>query len=712
MVGVVAGLAMPFVYTPATTFPFVFGKGIYFCILVEAMVALYAVLAVVSPEDRPRRSPLLYVVLAYAAALLVSTALGFDPHRSFWGNHERMSGSFVILHFIAYFVIARSVIRTKRGWDWILGIFLASSVVMGCLAVVEHTRGLFVDQPGGRVWATLGNYIYLGVYMLFAMFTAAYLATEAKSWWTRGILAAVGLFSLYIIFLTETRAAILAVLLSVLVIPFLTAWRAKGKVRRWTVVAAAAIVALGAGAYLARDTAFVQAIPGVRRLVNTTLTGGGDRTRIIAWEIAIQAWKDKPIFGWGPENFYAAFNVYYHPESLIYSYYETWFDRAHNSVLDMLSMTGVVGTVLALGIYLVAAYTAIRRVRAGGLTAVQGALFVLFLGAYFFQNLFAFDALSGFLLFYLLLAFLDAEPKIQAPAPEESKRLPTAAAAIVTAPIVILMVWCAVLNVRMWQANVLNLKAIAQIRYGRLADALTLHEAALAEGSPHASELRADFAREAAQVIGNVPKGQENDAPPLLQKAVDDLRANVAEGKDVFDSIMLAQVLMSSNSPDLLSEAERVLKDAIPLSPKRQQLLYTLARVLILENRPDEAITIMDQVITDEPAVGESHWVFSLALNAAGKKDEAWNELVQAMKYGYVWRSDSERQMMLDMSGEYGAPQDPKALAAYAEAEAATGASSSAVADMKKAVGEDPTLQDRYDALLTSLGFATSSANP
>jgi O-antigen ligase len=614
-----------------------------------------------------------------------------------------MSGIFTILHFVAYYVVARSVLCTKKSWNVLLGLFLATSVVMGSLGIYEHAYGAFVNAAGGRVWATLGNSIYLGVYMLFAVFVSAYLLTETKSWWYRAPLVAVGLLDLYVLFLSESRASLLAIGLSVLVIPLVTALRAKGKVRKLAMVGVVLLVLAGAGLFLGRDTAFVKDIPGVRRLVETSLTGGGDRTRIIAWEIALDAWKDKWLFGWGPENFYAAFNVFYRPESLMFSYYETWFDRAHNSVLDMLAMTGLVGTIFSLGIYVVAAYTALRRIKTGGLTVVQGSLFVLFLGAYFLQNLFAFDALSGFLLFYLLLAFLDAEPQIQGPAPDASRKLPTAAAVLVVAPVAFLMLWLVFLNVRMWQGNVLNLAAIADIRYGRLAEAGALHAKALALGSPHASEFRADFAREASQLIGRVQPGTEKDAMALIQTSVADLRANVAEGKDVFDSIMLAQVLMTSEDPALLAEAERTLTNAITFSPHRQQLLYTLSRDYILERRYDDAIKLMKQVIAEEPRVGESHWVLTLAYYQAQRGEDAWKSVQDAMKNRYVWRDASERDLMLELGMKFGPPTDPIVLATYAESEAAAGATSSAFADMKKASATDPTLKIRADALFKSL---------
>jgi Flp pilus assembly protein TadD len=504
--------------------------------------------------------------------------------------------------------------------------------------------------------------------------------------------------------LTETRASLLAVLLSFLVIPFIAAWRKRGRTRKLAIAGAMVIIALGVGFYLARDTQFVSSIPGVRRIVTTSLLGGGNRTRLIAWDIALESWKDKWLFGWGPENFYAAFNYHYRPESLLYSYYETWFDRAHNSVLDMLSMTGVVGTLLALGVYAAAAWTVFLRVRRERLTAIQGALFLLFLGAYFFQNLFAFDALSGFLLFYLLIAFIDADPSAQAGSSEKSGKIPVLGLLAFGAPLIAFTAWLVLVNFNMWRANRENLEAISLARYGRFEEAAARHALAMSRNSPHAPEIRADFAREAAQLMGRVPKGKENAALALMQTAVNELRINVDEGKDVYDAIVLSQVLMATGNPQLLSEAEMILRDALPLSPKRQQLLYTLAKVLILEKRFDEAIALAQNIVADESRVGESHWVLALALSEAGKKEESWQAVIAALKNNYQLRDANDEGFVMSLGSKFGAPKEALPLLVYAELEAARGASSSAREHANRVLRLDPSLQERVETLLKKLG--------
>ncbi|TAL20502.1 tetratricopeptide repeat protein [Patescibacteria group bacterium] len=746
ILGLMAALAMPFVYTPSTVFPFVFGKAIFFSLLIEILAVLYAILAVLEPKYRPRPSLLLYALSGYLATMLLSTVFGEDAHRSFWGNHERMSGVFTILHFFVLFFIARSVLNSKRAWNLFWSVFLATSAIMATLAIVEHffPQALMVNAPGGRVWATLGNYIYLGVYMSFALFAGGYLLTITRRVFSRSLIALTMLADFYVILLTESRTTLLALVLVAAALVLLAAWRAKGKWRR---VAAAGVLLFALaviGLFLARDTALVAKVPAISRLFQTSLTAGGDRTRLIAWQIAWDAWKAKPFFGWGPENYYQAFNFFYRPESLIYSYYETWFDRAHNSVLDALSMTGLIGLMVYLGVFAAAAAVVARRIRSASFTHApapphggtvrgsapqnseikgaqgvspwsftffQGVLWLSALAAYFLENLFAFDALSGFLLFYLVLAFIDkpeqaadvpAEPAVESPA--ATPKRPVFARLLIILPMVLVAFWAADVNLREWRANQEGLLSIVKMREGRLADAAALHASALSRGSPHANQIRADFAREVGQNLGFTQQGRGPDALRLAEIAVYDLRRNIEEGKDVYDYALLAQLLIMLGPTDLrtLKEAEAVIKTALPLSPKRQQLGYTLARIYILEGQRDAAVSVLEQTMRDEPRLAEAHMLLAIALFDAGRQQEAWNEIQEALLRRYGWTNKEEMVLARSLGMKYGVPGNPLTLAEYAKMEARLGYTTSALFYVGQAVSKDPSLFD-YKTLVNQI---------
>lgn len=76
--------------------------------------------------------------------------------------------------------------------------------------------------------------------------------------------------------------------------------------------------------------------------------------RIIVWDSGFQAWKERPILGWGSENFNYVFENHF--DNRLYldkNFGEVWFDKAHNIFIDTLVDVGVLGF---LAIILVIAY--------------------------------------------------------------------------------------------------------------------------------------------------------------------------------------------------------------------------------------------------------------------------------------------------------------------------------------------------------------------
>src|SRR3990167_8297685 len=94
---------MPFIYTGKSIFPFIVGKILFFQGLIQLMAVFYILLLAVNfRQFRPKKTILLCWFGFYALSLLLSAIFGVDFDRSFWSNFERMTGVFVVWHFIAY----------------------------------------------------------------------------------------------------------------------------------------------------------------------------------------------------------------------------------------------------------------------------------------------------------------------------------------------------------------------------------------------------------------------------------------------------------------------------------------------------------------------------------------------------------------------------------------------------------------------------------
>jgi len=73
--------------------------------------------------------------------------------------------------------------------------------------------------------------------------------------------------------------------------------------------------------------------------------------RLLLWSSALKAFRERPVLGWGAENFDYGFDKYYNPQFYRGGINETWSDRAHNWFLDFLVMGGALGLAFYLAIF-------------------------------------------------------------------------------------------------------------------------------------------------------------------------------------------------------------------------------------------------------------------------------------------------------------------------------------------------------------------------
>jgi len=351
---------MPFIFIDKSIFPFIVGKVVYFEGVVQLMAAVYLLLLAVNFQQfRPQKNLLLYWFYFYALTIFLSAVFGVDFNRAFWSNFERMTGVFMIFHCLTYAIIISVVFNTPAKFKRAIQVFLGAGLIELGVVLAQYVKsGVFLyDNIGGRVWGTLGNSIYIGSYFLFHIFFAIYLAFKEKKQILQILYLSVAFLEGYIIVHSRSsRGADLALIFAVAFIVGAYAFLSKNKKLR---IATAAVVISGVlmaiGVLVWRNTDFVRNFPVAGKAISALKEGTG-RTRLIAWEIAWKAFKERPLFGWGLENFYYAFNKYYNPESLRFSYYETWFDRSHSVIFDTLSSGGAVGTVSYFGMFAVAEY--------------------------------------------------------------------------------------------------------------------------------------------------------------------------------------------------------------------------------------------------------------------------------------------------------------------------------------------------------------------
>ncbi len=342
---VLAGfVAVPFiafiVLSSSTFFPYIVGKNFAFRVVVEIMLAAYLVLAVVDPAYRPRKTYLLWAFIAFLGIITLAAIFGENPTKSFWSNFERMEGVVTYLHLFAYFVIASTVLTVRDMWRPYLNLHLFAGVIMAFYALSQLSGA----AVGFRVDGMLGNSSYLGIYAFFNVFIAVFFMVR-RSFTTTGekariaIYGAIALLQIVVLFYTGTRGAILGLMAGAGLATILIAiFERERKVLRTGAIGILVAIMLLVGGFIAvRDSAFVKDTPLLNRFSEISISNFSTNARVMVWGMALEGFKERPILGWGMENFNFVFNKYYDPRM---HGQEQWFDRAHNVFFDWLIAGG------------------------------------------------------------------------------------------------------------------------------------------------------------------------------------------------------------------------------------------------------------------------------------------------------------------------------------------------------------------------------------
>ncbi|MCK9361110.1 O-antigen ligase family protein [Patescibacteria group bacterium] len=662
--GIYGGLLLPLIFIPTVIFPFVFSKLIAFQVLIGLTFPAYVALAWMDPEYRPRKHMLYLAILAYFGALTLSVIFAIDPLRAWWGNQERMNGLFTLLHFLAWLTMAVGTLKTWDQWKKLLNYQVALSCIMAIVAIMQKFNpNLLMFPAGPRVGGLLDNPIYMASYQIFNFFFLALLFWRNKSTAWRIGYAVIAVFDIIAFVLAQSRGALVGLGVGIVAFAFYVGLFHPSKKTKAAVFGGLLALMLAYGGLFAmRDLPIIKNSP-LERLTNfqTTVT-----TRIIAWEIAWQGFLERPITGWGLDNFHIVFNNHFNPESLRYGAYETWFDRAHNTVMDVLSMTGIIGFITFFAIYVAIFLSTWQAYKKKWIDLPIAAILFSLPIAYFVQNLFVFDHPAGFSMSYLLFALIIAATKgefigerdpaaVKEKKDEGRRDAPWIMFAVLQIAAILVVYRTSILPFR---ASVIALRANGIINYNP-AQGYELAKQASEIPTMYKDEQSFLLSRNLIGIIGggNFPKVPKGNEMYDLAKALsqEEISRHPHNTHPLYIYARLAQEMMSQRPTEAAVALESYQK-AIATSPKRQQLHYGLARLYLQLGRLDDAIAVFKTVRDFDLENGIGYWNYGVTmLYDKGSTDEAARqigaeEVRKAMqaKWAYVIQDSRELFPLFD----------------------------------------------------------------
>lgn len=425
--GIFLILALPLFSFRPYFHPSDWGQSIIFRIIFSAMLFLFAWLAVLNKEKRNeiifavKKNIIIQLMLALAGVYFIAVIFSLDPFFSFWGSPLRGDGYLNFALYILFGIFCFLNVK-KSDWEklWNFAFFIG---ILVCLVGVAQKFNWFKSflSSYDRVMSTAGSPMVLGLYLTLLFFVAFALALK-----NRGKISIYyyfcSLLFLFVLGLTGNRAVFLGA--GVAVLYFALFYRLKkspeekftNKIFWLKIVIVLLIIAGIAGIILAKDNQKIidslsknplgeifYRVLVTAQAVQKTGSLMPD-TRSSAWNIALLAIKDRPILGYGPENFSIAFDSHFDPKFEKFGRL-FWWDRAHNIFLESAVNAGIFGFLIyiSLAICLFWVLQKLKKKKPEDYHIFHGMQAAL--AGYFIAGFFSFDGFPSFIIFYFLAGY-------------------------------------------------------------------------------------------------------------------------------------------------------------------------------------------------------------------------------------------------------------------------------------------------------------------
>jgi len=620
IVSAFAVLFIPFVVSSSLFFPFITGKNFAFRFLVEIGFVSWLILALRDAAYRPRVSALLWSFVAFVAVIGIADIFGVDTWKSLWSNFERMEGYITIVHLFLYFLYVPVVLGTEKLWNRFIATSLGASVIVSIFSVFQLMGILDINQGGVRVDATFGNATYLAIYLVFHIFFALIAVSRSNRWWGWSGYGAIALLHTVILYHTATRGSILGLLGGLLVAGVLIAIFDKSE-RTIRIVAGSAVgvvLLIVLGFFALKDTQFVTQSPVLQRFAGISWDDTRTQARAYVWPMAIEGWKEKPILGWGQENFNYVFNTNYDPR--MYRH-ELWFDRTHNALLDRLIAGGLLGLLAYLSLYISALYLLWRK--CSDISFTEKALLTGLGAAYIFHNLFVFDNITSYIVFVSVLGYIHFRAtRLVKPIAEDNEEVDDSDTRVAGVFLIVLLLCSLYFFVYRGYAtasNLLNALQYMSVTPPRIDLAIPAYKKALSYDSLGRPEV-VERIVESIQKINNssVSIEEKQKFYETAKTAVEtQLTRHPGDARyEMFAGSFYASYGLAGDALNHFLEAQK-------LSPKKQAMLFQLGSFYIGTKQYDESVKSFKTAYELDTSNDVAATYYAASLIYDGKNNEA-----------------------------------------------------------------------------------------
>lgn len=621
-------------------FPFIFPKIWLFQMVIEIVLFFYIILAFSDARYRPKLNLVTYALLSLTIILIITSFTGVDAYRSFWGNTERMSGVIAWFHFVAFAIILSGVLKTEKEWKNFFGIAVAVSVFEFFYVLAQYFNASWVWMPQSQI-GTIGNADLLGSYAIFSAFFALYLWQSSKLQWFWATAFFLNILTLYF---AGSRGAMLGFLSGMFVYMTFSVWQKRKTRKIWAAIILIAVLAYGT-VWLMRDSNFIKNNYQLGRITKVSLNDTTVQQRFTEWGIAWSAFKARPIFGFGPNNYLYLHNAHLNPR--VYNLQETNFDRAHNAYLDYASMSGILGLLGYLFLIIALFWTFWKD---------KLWTWASFTVAYAVQSFFVFDSPASYISLFLAIGFAifveNSKSEILNPkqVPNSKFQIQNSFSPQTVAAISIFyflfftfLVWQ--VSIKPAAANYKFVQAFSGLGAGIITpeNAFKSYKESLKYETLGTSEFRNQYI---TWLQANLGKFNPENRLEVLDFGISELEKEVKDHPLVFSFLNLGQMYnlkgRGTQNEQLRREffkrAAEAYDSALLLAPKRLEVYYSYLQLSFDTKDYTNGVEIMKRAVASAPNYPTTWWYLGFAYIASGNDTEGINAINKTLTMRYRGR--------------------------------------------------------------------------
>ncbi len=381
-------------------------KAAIFFLLASLIFFLFSFLFLF--EERSLKiSPIIWIAGIYMAILSLSTFFSFDKTLSFWGGARDMNGLLLYLCLFGFLLVLSGILKKEEDWEKILLLSIGAGAVVSLVAYLQVFDVLSLSGKG----SFMGNTSFMGTYLIFNVFFSVYLFSKKKNF----LYIASALFMIFPMYLFNSRAALVGTLVGFFLLGlFYLAFKTeKEKIKRIGKVFLMVIIfGFLFVSFLVfhpiEDGIFKGPVGEVESYSRNSFYEAGDGMRYIFWQQSFQGFKERPLLGWGLNNFRHIYFKNFNPEILIdRKNKNVWSGNPHNVVYEKLSENGILGLLAHLILLMAGPFLLWKSYRKKEISFWAPAIFTAMMTAYFIQQLTIYDTYNNLILLFLFFGFVN-----------------------------------------------------------------------------------------------------------------------------------------------------------------------------------------------------------------------------------------------------------------------------------------------------------------